>query len=95
MPTADHGPQQRLEARLGAKQKALLQHAADLKGRTLSDFVLSAAYESAARVIKEHEEIALSLRDREIFVKALLNPPEPTQALKEAVAHYKEEVKSK
>ena len=45
---------ERLEARLNQTQKALIQHAADLAGRSLTDFVLSASQEAANKVIREH-----------------------------------------
>ena len=46
---------ERLEARLSRQQKELIQHAADLAGRSLTDFILSASQEAANKVIREHE----------------------------------------
>ena len=45
----------RMEARLTGDQKTLFQHAADLTGRSLTDFVVSSAQEIAARTVREHE----------------------------------------
>ena|SRR3989338_8317142 len=79
----------RLEARMSRAQKALLQHAADLLGRTLTDFVLAASQEIARKVIREHEIITLTANGAESFVHALLNPPMPNPALKKAAKRYK------
>ena len=82
----------RLEARVSPDQKLLFQTAAALEGRTLTDFVIGCVVQEAKRVVQEYEAIKLSERDREIFVKALLNPGEPNKALRKAAAWYKEMV---
>lgn len=79
----------RLEARLTDEQKALLQHAADLTGRSLTEFVVSSAQEVAARTVREHEVLTLSGRDRQIFVEALLKPNPPGRKLRQAARRYK------
>ena len=79
----------RLEARLTDEQKALLQHAADLTGRSLTEFVVSSAQEVAARTVREHEVLTLSGRDRLIFVEALLKPAPPSKRLRQAARRYK------
>lgn len=80
---------ERLEARITAEQKVLLQRAADLEGRTLTDFVVSHAQTAALETIEKFQIIQLSQRDSEIFVASLLNPPEPGAVLKAAAARYK------
>lgn len=42
----------------------------------------------AARAIREHERIVLSDRDWELFFDALVDPPEPNAALREAFAAH-------
>ncbi len=79
----------RLEARLTDEQKALLQHAADLTGRSLTEFVVSSAQEVAARTVREHEVLTLSGRDRQVFVDALLRPSPPNKKLRKAAKRYK------
>jgi uncharacterized protein (DUF1778 family) len=79
----------RLEARLTAKQKDLLQHAADLTGRSLTEFVVSSAQEVAARTIREQEVLTLSARDRQVFVNSLLKPNPPNKRLRKAAKRYK------
>lgn len=83
---------ERLEARISAEKKTFLKYAAELTGRSLTDFVVNAAYEAATRAIKQHEQVHLSLRDRELFIQALLNAPEPSKVLLSAVKKYKKDV---
>jgi len=80
----------RLEARITAEQKDVLSKAAALLGRSLTDFVVTSAYETAARTIREHEAMVLSERDRKVFVSALLNPPAPGARLRKAARRYKQ-----
>lgn len=79
----------RLEARLSRQQKELIQHAADLVGRSLTDFILSASQEAANKVIREHEVITLTARESENFVNALMNPPDPNLSLKKAAKRHR------
>ena len=78
----------RLEVRVSAAQKNLLQHAAALSGRTLSEFVVASAQDAAHQVIAEHESIRLSREEQLAFVQALLQPPEPNARLKRAAKAY-------
>jgi uncharacterized protein (DUF1778 family) len=83
---------ERLEARISKEQKELFQRAADIQGRTLTDFVISSLQEAAKRAIQEHEMMILSVRDREVFVEALLNPPNPGDKLRTAAQRYKQKI---
>jgi uncharacterized protein (DUF1778 family) len=74
----------RLEARLPAEVHALLKRAAEIQGRTLTDFVVTAAREAAIRAIEEVEIIRLSTEDQRAIADAILNPPEPAPALRRA-----------
>ncbi|MBS3779379.1 MAG: DUF1778 domain-containing protein [Desulfovermiculus sp.] len=78
----------RLEARVTPEQKKLLEHAASLSGRSLTDFMIAAIQEVACRTIREHETITLGQEDREVFVNALLEEPEPTEKAKQAAERY-------
>jgi uncharacterized protein (DUF1778 family) len=95
---ATHGgttKRERLEARVSTEQKELLQHAADLQGRTLSDFVVESAQRAAEEVIRAHSVVMLSARDSRAFVEALLEPPMPNGALRTAAARYQETVEER
>ena len=71
-------PPERLEARLSREQKELLQRAADLQGRTLTDFVVASAHQAALRTIEEMAAVRLGADESRAFAEALLNPREPT-----------------
>jgi len=79
---------ERIEARVNAETKALCQEAANLEGRSLTDFIVASAAESARRVIRERELIDLSRRDRKTFVASLLHPPSPNRRLRDAARYY-------
>ena len=81
---------ERLEARLTRDQKALIEHAAALQGRTVTDFVLASVQEASRRAIQEHRQVDLSLRDSQSFVEALLNPRPVNDRLRETVRRYRE-----
>ncbi len=84
MPTATSTVQ--LEARISADLHALLKRAAQLQGRTVTDFVVVAAQEAARREVDQAKVVRMSLADQECFAKALLAPPKPSPALKRAFA---------
>lgn len=87
---ADKSRSARLEARVSKVQKDLLQRAAMLSGRTLSDFVVASAQEAAAKVIEDHASIRLSGAEQTAFVRDLLEPPKPGPRLRKAAAAYKQ-----
>ncbi|QCI66330.1 DUF1778 domain-containing protein [Phreatobacter stygius] len=80
----------RLEARVSPDALAVLKRAAEIQGRSLSDFVVAAAQEAAQKTIAETQIIRLSVDDQRALAQALLNPPEPTAALRRARdAHHR------
>lgn len=83
----------RIEARISAEQKHLLQRAADLRGESLSDFILRASREEAEAVIKEAEQVQLSVADQQRFVAALLKPAKPSRRLTAAAARYAQQMR--
>jgi len=74
----------RLEARISADLHALLKRAAEIQGRTMTDFVVSAVQEAARQAIEQAEVVRLSRADQEFFAQALLSPPRPAAALRRA-----------
>ncbi|MDR2688928.1 MAG: DUF1778 domain-containing protein [Azoarcus sp.] len=74
----------RFEARISTDLHSMIKRAAELQGRTMTDFVVSAAHDAARRAIEQAEVIRLSLADQECFAQALLSPPQPSQALEQA-----------
>jgi uncharacterized protein (DUF1778 family) len=82
----------RIEARLNPEQKRRIEYAARLKGTSISDFMVLSADDAAARAIQEHEVWVLADRDREVFVRALLNPPAPSARMKAAAQRYRRQL---
>ena len=81
---------QRTEARLLPDQKKRIERAANLKGLSLSDFMVQNADEAAIRTIQQHESWTLEAKERDTFVEALLNPAEPGERLKSAARAYRQ-----
>jgi uncharacterized protein (DUF1778 family) len=80
---------ERLEARVTAEQKSLIERAAALQGRSVTDFVLTSVQDAARRAIEEHNQLSLSVRDSEAFVDAL-NPKPVNDRLRDTVRRYRE-----
>jgi uncharacterized protein (DUF1778 family) len=66
----------------------MLQRAADLQGRSLTDFVVSSVEAEALRVIEQYQTLQLSIEDSAAFANALLNPPPPNSVLRAAALNY-------
>lgn len=91
-PIRERAKSERLETRVTKEQKELFQRAADIQGRSLTDFVISSVAEAAKQAVQEHDIVILSARDRAVFVEALLNPPEPSNKLRAAARRYKQKM---
>jgi uncharacterized protein (DUF1778 family) len=59
-------------------------------GKSLSDFVLTAAATAAEHVIDAHERVSLTKPDWDFFFTALVEPPEPNDELKAAVRRFRD-----
>lgn len=88
--TSGRSRAERLETRITAEQKSLIARAAALQGRSVTDFVLTSVQDAARRAIEEHQQLALSVRDSEAFVDALLNPQAVNDRLRETVRRYRD-----
>jgi uncharacterized protein (DUF1778 family) len=75
----------RLEARLPVEVHALLKEAAELQGRSLSDFVIASAREAAEEAIAQSNQIRLTQAEQKKFAEAILNPPPVAPALRKAM----------
>lgn len=85
----------RLEARISTDLHSMLKRAAELQGRTMTDFVIAAVQDAAQRAIEQSEIIRLSLADQDCFAQALLSPPQPSPALKHAFARRSKLLRAK
>jgi len=77
---------ERLELRLAPSAKHLIQRAMSVTGLKAGDL----AYEGARRVLDEHERMVLTGVDRDAFLDAVMNPPEPTETLVAALKRHRE-----
>ncbi len=75
MRTADTPRAARVEARIAPEVLAVVRHAAEIQGRSVSDFVVAAAQEAANRTIEQAQIIRLSVEDQRRFAALLLDPP--------------------
>jgi uncharacterized protein (DUF1778 family) len=71
----------RLETRISADLHATLKRAAQMQGRTVTDFVISAVQDAAFRAFEQAGVIRLSLADQQSFAQALIDPPAANPAL--------------
>lgn len=81
--------EERLEARCTPEVKQQIEHAARLQGRSITDFMVSAAHEQACRVIEQQSIIKLSAEQSAALAEALLNPVKPNKKTIEAAKRYK------
>ena len=84
--------QERLEARITPDQKRLIERAAELRGTTVTEFVVMSAQHAATETIRDFETLHLRDRAREVFVNAILNPPAPNEAARAAVRRYRRDM---
>jgi uncharacterized protein (DUF1778 family) len=73
-----------IKARIAPDDLAIIKRAAELQGRSVNDFVVSAVQEAAYRTIEETGTIHLSAEDQRRFADLLLNPSPPPPALTRA-----------
>lgn len=85
---------ERLEARVSREQKELFVRAAELQGRSLTDFLVASAQEAAIETVRTQNALRLSERDRQTFVSALLASPAPAKRLEQAAKRYRERTRS-
>jgi uncharacterized protein (DUF1778 family) len=78
----------RIEARISPDALAIVKRAAEIQGRSVSDFVVAAAQEAAHRTIEETQIIRLSVEDQRAFAEAILNSPPLTPAMERAIDRY-------
>lgn len=77
----------RLGFRIDASTKALIERAAGIEQRKLTDFCLTALVKAALQIVRDADAIVLSERDRAAFFDALLDAPPPGDRLRRAFAN--------
>jgi len=68
---------ERIDLRVQEELKGRFTAAAEAVGMNLSTFIIAAAQEQAARVLRSREAVVLSDRDRDRFLAALDRPAQP------------------
>ncbi len=89
MTQSDQTRSARVEARISPDALTVVRRAAELQGRSISDFMVAAAQDAAHRAIEEAQIIRLSVEDQRAFADAILNPPAPSDALVRAAAAHR------
>lgn len=82
----------RIETRVSAEQKELIERAAAYLGRTVSEFVLGNVEQAARAVIDEHEKLKLDRQQSQALVESLLSPASPNQSLRAAAKEHRKRV---
>ena len=72
----------RLEARMSHDLHLTVKRAAEIQGRTVTDFVVHSLQLAATQAIEQADQVRLSLADQEAFANALIAPAKPNAALK-------------
>jgi uncharacterized protein (DUF1778 family) len=80
---------ERIEARTTPDTLAIVRRAAEIQGRSVSEFVISAAEQAARKALEEERLIRLSAAEQTRFVDALLNPKAPAPAMQRAFDHHR------
>ena len=84
----------RLEARISTDLHILLKRAAEVQGRTMTDFVITAVQDAAHRAIEQSDVMRLSLADQVCFAEVLLSPPKSTPAMKRAFVRHQQLIRT-
>ena len=84
----------RLEARIPADLKALIETAAPLAGHSsVTDYLVQALRESASRTVEESRRTRLDAEQSATFVRSLLENGAPAPALRVALKRHRERVR--
>jgi uncharacterized protein (DUF1778 family) len=78
----------RFEVRVSPEEKETVEYAATLEGLTVSAYMRARILKAAKEDIYSQEKLLLSNSDRDIFLKALENPPQHEGKLKAAFAKF-------
>lgn len=76
----------RIEARITPDALAVVKRAAEIQGRSLSDFVVAAAQEAAQRAIEDAQVVRLSVAAQARVADLLAEPPAIAPALERGLA---------
>ena len=81
---------ERLEGPCPSEVKQRIEHAAELQGRSVTDFLVSAADEKSCQVIEKYQVVKLTMEQSVALANALINPPAPNAKAVAAMRRYKQ-----
>ncbi len=85
----------RVESRIAPEGLDVVRRAAEIQGRSVSDFMVVSALDAAHRTIEDAQIIRLSVNDQQRFAQALLSPPAMSPAMKRAALAHKKLIAAK
>lgn len=85
MPQPESSRTARVEARIAPEALAVVRRAAELQGRSVSDFLVAAALKDAHQTIEDAQIIRLSVDDQLRFAERLLSPAPLAPAMQRAL----------
>lgn len=85
----------RLDTTISAELHTMLERAAEIEGRSISDFVIATMQAVAQQTIANAGVIQLSKAGQATFVNALLQPPPPSAAFERGLARHEKLLRSK
>ena len=88
----DKEPERRLVARAKPETHRLIAEAAELQGSTVSQFLLDAALERAAKVTERATRLNVSRETFESMMLAMDQPARPLPRLRQAAKRYRDQV---
>jgi uncharacterized protein (DUF1778 family) len=86
--------QDRVEFRASRGERELFEKAAVVLGMNLSSFMRMTAVEKSVEILRQRDSFLLSNRDRNSFLEALENPPQPNKEMKNALKIYQRQLKN-
>lgn len=89
MTTLSQSQNARLDFRVKPEQKTLIERAAHVEGRTVTDFAVATLIRAAQETIERSTLTTLSTRDAKTFLRMLDADAAPNAALKAAAKRYK------
>jgi uncharacterized protein (DUF1778 family) len=90
--TQNPAHKERLGFRLDEQTKGLIERAAHLESRKVTDFCVAALTDAARRTIAAHETLVLSDLDRKVFFDTLMSPPQASERLVRALKEHKRRI---
>ncbi len=79
----------RIEARIAPEALLIVKRAAEIQGRSVSDFVVDSALSMAQKAIEETQIIRLAVEDQRAIAESILNPPPLAPAMERAIDRYR------